>query len=101
MLKTDTTRIVPPPKITLADAGTDTSAVNTFVGGTRLPETDLLGVGLGNDEIFGAVGEILDGRSTRRTSNAIYLKPYLDKSDGGTGIYLEQAGQRLNPENFR
>ena len=87
--------------ITLADAGTDTSAVNTFVGGTRLPETDLLGVGDVNDEIFGAVGEILGGRSTRPTSSAIYLKPYLDSSDGGTGLYLDQTGQQLNPENFR
>ena len=87
--------------ITLADAGTDTSAVNTFVGGTRLPATDLLGAGSVNDEIFGAVGEILGGRSTRPTSSAIYLKPYLDSSDGGTGLYLDQTGQQLNPENFR
>ena len=31
--------------ITLADAGTDTSAVNTFVGGTSLPNIDLKGSG--------------------------------------------------------
>lgn len=87
--------------ITLADAGTDTSAVNTFVGNTRLPGTDLLGAGIGNGEIFGAVEEILGGRSTRRASSGIYLKPYLDPADGGTGAYLNQAGQPLDPDNFR
>ncbi|MEA5465739.1 COP23 domain-containing protein [Leptothoe sp. PORK10 BA2] len=92
--------------ITLADAGTDTNAVNTLVGGTRWPDTDLsdsglLGAGNVNSEIFGAVEEILGGRSTRPTTNAIYLKPYLDPSDGGTGLYLDQSGQPLNPDNFR
>ena len=85
--------------ITLADAGTDTNAVNTFVGSTRLPGTDLLG-GLDND-VLGTVGGILGRRSTQRSSDGIYLKPYLDPSDGGTGVYLNQTGQRLNPENFR
>lgn len=87
--------------ITLADAGTDTSAVNTFVGGTRLPETDLLGTVGVNDEVLGAVGEILGGRSTRRASNGIHLKPYLDPADGGTGMYLNQSEKRLTPDNFR
>ena len=87
--------------ITLADAGTDTSAVNTFVGRTRLPETDLLESVGGNDEIFGALGEILGRQSTQRVSNGIYLKPYLDPSDGGTGVYLNQSNQRLDPDNFR
>ncbi len=74
--------------ITLADAGTGTSAVNTFVGGMRLPETDLSGTGALNNEIFGAVRDALGGRSTRRRAEGIYLKPYLDPSDGGTGLYL-------------
>lgn len=87
--------------ITLADAGTDTSAVNTFVGSSRLPDIDLLGAGSGNNEIFGAVGEVFSSRSTRRTTSGIYLKPYLDPADGGTGAYLNQAGQPLNPDNFR
>lgn len=87
--------------ITLADAGTDTSAVNTFVGGTRLPGTDVLGAGPLNDEILGTVGEILGTQPARRTSRSIYLKPYLDPADGGTGIHLNGAGQRLNPDNFR
>ena len=87
--------------ITLADAGSDTNAVNTFVGGTRLPDTDLLGSGSLNDEIFGAVSNILGNRSTRQPSNGIYLKPFLDPADGGTGEYLNQSGQPLNPDNFR
>ncbi len=87
--------------ITLADAGTETNAVNTFIGGRRLPETDLSGTGVFNDEIFGAVSEILGSRSARRRSDGIYLKPYLDPSDGGTGIYLNQSSQPLNPDNFR
>ncbi|MEM8613358.1 MAG: COP23 domain-containing protein [Cyanobacteria bacterium P01_H01_bin.105] len=87
--------------ITLADAGTDTNAVNTFMGSTRLPETDFLGAGTLDNEILGTVGSILGSRSTQRPANGIYLKPYLDPADGGTGAYLNQAGQRLNPENFR
>ncbi|MEM1240144.1 MAG: COP23 domain-containing protein [Cyanobacteria bacterium P01_H01_bin.26] len=87
--------------ITLADAGTDTSAVNTFVGGTSLPNIDLLGSGTLNNELLGTVGEILDSQSARRPSNGIYLKPYLDPADGGTGVYLNQSGQPLNPDNFR
>lgn len=87
--------------ITLADAGTDTSAVNTFVGSSRLPDAGLLGTDIGDDEILGAVGEILGSRSPRRQANGIYLKPYLDPADGGTGIYLNQTGQPLNPDNFR
>lgn len=86
--------------ITLADAGTDTNAVNTFVDGVTLPditsETETL-----NNEILGTVSEILGGRSIRRRSNGIYLKPYLDPSDGGTGVYLNQTGRPLNPDNFR
>ena len=83
-----TTRDAVFSNITLADAGTNTSAVNTFVGGVRLPETDLLGTGGLNDEIFGAVRGALEDRSTRRSSDGIYLKPYLDPADGGTGLYL-------------
>ena len=77
------------------------NAVNTFVGGTRLPDTDLLGSGSLDDEIFGAVSNILGNRSTRQASNGIYLKPFLDPADGGTGEYLNQSGQPLNPDNFR
>lgn len=74
--------------ITLADAGTDTSAVNTFVGSTRLLGTDLFGTSILTNEILvDTVGEIL---GTERTSG-IYLKPYLDPADGGTGLYLNQA----------
>lgn len=88
--------------ITLADAGSNTSAVNTFVGGTALPGQDLFGSGVLNDDIFGAVGQILAGQSApRQRSNGINLKPYLDTSDGGTGAYLDQVGQPLNPDNFR
>ena len=87
--------------ITLADAGTGTNGVTTFVGGSRLPNTDLLGRDVANGEIFGIVGEILGERSTPRVANGIYLKPYLDPADGGTGEYLKQAEQPLNPDNFR
>ena len=77
--------------ITLADAGTGTSAVNTFVGGARLPNS-VLGTGSTNSEIWGTVGEILGDQSTRsaRRTSGIYLKPYLDPADGGTGAYLYQ-----------
>lgn len=73
--------------ITLADAGTGTSAVNTFVGSTRWPGTDLWGTSIVTDETLGTVGEILGTQQPR----GIYLKPYLDPADGGTGRYLKQT----------
>lgn len=83
--------------ITLADAGTNTDAVTTFVGGSGV---DILGTGGLDSEIFGVASEILGGRPAQ--ARGIYLKPYLDPSDGGTGAYLNQTdGRQLNPENFR
>ena len=85
--------------ITLADAGTNTDAVTTFVGGSSI---DILGTGGLDGEVFGIAGEILGGRPTQARSSGIYLKPYLDPSDGGTGAYLDQTnGRQLDPENFR
>lgn len=87
--------------ITLADAGTNTNAVNTFVGTNQFPATDLLGIGGLNHELLETVGDILGERSVQPSSRGIDLKPYLAPSDGGTGVYLNQPGQPLNPNNFR
>ncbi|MEM6255302.1 MAG: COP23 domain-containing protein [Cyanobacteria bacterium P01_D01_bin.156] len=76
--------------ITLADAGTDTSAVNTFVGTTRLPGSDLFRLGSRNNSINDVLGEVLMGQPApgHRSYRGIYLKPFLDPVDGGTGDYL-------------
>ncbi|MBE9069383.1 hypothetical protein IQ260_22315 [Leptolyngbya cf. ectocarpi LEGE 11479] len=82
-----TTRDAVFSNITLADAGTDTSAVNTFVGSTRLPGTDLFGTSILTNETLGTLNEILGTEQPR----GIYLKPYLDPADGGTGRYLNHT----------
>jgi hypothetical protein len=95
--------------LTVADGGTMTQGVNTYVsngnGNFNLTE-NLVNLGL----------SALGSNSAWKTSNAdrnINLKPYLAPSDGGTGLglmngvqvqkgsRLNQRGLRLNPNNFR
>ncbi|WP_449418284.1 COP23 domain-containing protein [Phormidium nigroviride] len=80
--------------LTVADSGQSTQGVNTFVDGNtgRIIER-VLGV---------------DSPRNRRNSqsDSIYLRPFLDRADGGTGTRLRgglrsQPGPRLNPDNFR
>lgn len=94
--------------ITLADGGSMTQPVNSF---------------LGNNQDFLNLNNILNGISgssvNRNTSRArgVNLRPYLDPSDGGSGSRLtggitqnraprnipnnSRPGRRLNPDNFR
>lgn len=78
--------------LTVADSGQQTDGVTTFAGGDQ-------------DDLLGRIGEVFNLPS-RRTSNGINLRPFLDRADGGTGTQL-QGGQtqsspvRLNPGNFR
>jgi len=84
--------------LTVADSGQQTQGVNTFVGNNR-------------GGILGEVGRWLNlgslgGNSTSSSySNAINLRPFLDRADGGTGQFLRNRaatpGRRLNPNNFR
>ncbi|PZU96537.1 MAG: hypothetical protein DCE90_09495 [Pseudanabaena sp.] len=95
-----------------ADSGQTTTAVNTFGsrGGSRgtlnsistdlglgIDLSNVLGSVLSSDRPVGNVGNVGSGN--------IYLKPYLDPSDGGTGASLTNSGfssgRRLNPDNFR
>ncbi|MBT9310958.1 COP23 domain-containing protein [Leptothoe kymatousa TAU-MAC 1615] len=88
--------------ITLADSGTSTSGVNTFVGGTQLPETELFDSEVWNSSIAETLGNVLSGQTPQRQrASGIYLKPYLDPADGGTGEYLTPSKQLLSPDNFR
>jgi Circadian oscillating protein COP23 len=88
--------------LTIADSGTMTQGVNTYVssGNSSLNLTDnLVNLGL----------SVLGNNSGWRSSYAdrdINLKPYLSPADGGTGRGLTngvrpQKGLRLNPNNFR
>ncbi len=88
--------------LTVADSGQQTQGVNTFVNG-------------GSGGLGGWIGEAARmlnvsipglGNSQAATSNAINLRPFLDRADGGTGTYLKKSaltspGRRLNPNRFR
>lgn len=88
--------------LTVADSGQQTQGVNTFVNG---------GSG-GSGGWIGEAARMLNinipgiGNSQAATSNAINLRPFLDRADGGTGTYLKKSalispGRRLNPNRFR
>ncbi len=82
--------------LALADAGNDTTVVNTFTGS-------------GSSDILGQIGEAINfplggSSATRSTSAGINLKPFLDRADGGTGAALRgdnAPSRRLSPNNFR
>jgi hypothetical protein len=98
-----------------ADNGQLTTAVNTFQGRDRAQNrtqnrtlndiTGDLGLGIDLSGINGVLGSVLSpNRPTSNVrSNNLYLKPFLDPSDGGTGRFAnsEVNGRRLNPDNFR
>ena len=93
-----------------ADSGQATTAVNTYRGRDRTLNdiTGDLGLGIDLREINGVLGSVLS--PSRTVSNVrsgnLYLKPFLDPSDGGTGASLANngftnGGRRFNPDNFR
>ncbi len=97
-----------------ADSGQTTTAVNTYQGNGRDRTlgniTGNLGLGgIDLSSINGVLGSVLTNRPAPTASNIrggnIYLKPFLDPSDGGTGASLGSSnftgGRRLNPDNFR
>ncbi len=73
-----------------ADAGNDTTVVNTFTGN--------------GSNILEQIGEVLNFPTANPSADAINLKPFLDTADGGTGTALRATpspGRPLNPDNFR
>jgi hypothetical protein len=88
--------------LTVADSGQTTQGVNTFVS-TGNGNLNL------NDNLVNMGLSIVGGNSTWRNSFAdtgIDLTPYLDPSDGGSGLGMTNGVQvtktlRLNPERFR
>jgi Circadian oscillating protein COP23 len=94
--------------LTIADNGTMTQGVNTYVsnGNRNVNLTDNL-VNLGLSILGSNSG--LSGNSGWKSSYAdrdINLKPFLSPADGGTGRALTNGvrlhrGLRLNPNNFR
>jgi Circadian oscillating protein COP23 len=92
--------------LTIADKGTMTQGVNTYVSNGNVNLNDNL-VNLGLSILGSNSG--LGGNSGWRSSYAdqdINLKPFLSPADGGTGRALTHGvrlhrGLRLNPNNFR
>ncbi len=100
--------------LTTADSGQQTTAVNTYRGRDRTLNdiTGNLGLGIDLSSVNSVLGSVL---STSRPapnlrSGNLYLKPFLDPSDGGSGASLNtgsnnsgvnDTGRRFNPENFR
>lgn len=84
--------------LTVADSGQSTQGVNTFLDGE---DARFL------ERIFGIEGSGTRGRRpSRMRSDSIYLWPFLDRADGGTGTRLRggmggRSNPRLNPNNFR
>jgi hypothetical protein len=98
-----TTRDAVFENLTVADRGTITQGVNTFVGNSRST------VNL-NDDLVNLGLSLLGGGSTWVNStvarSAINLRPHLDPADGGTGVHITNGipiPQKilLNPERFR
>jgi len=97
--------------LSTADSGQQTTAVNTYRGRDRTLNdiTGDLGLGIDLSGINGVLGSVLSSNrpsSNVRGNNNLYLKPFLDPSDGGTGSNLANngftsSGRRLNPDNFR
>ena len=97
--------------LTTADSGQTTTAVNTYRGRDRGLSGISRDLGLGIDlsDLNGVLGSVLS-TNTPTPANIrggnLYLKPFLDPSDGGTGASLGAgftggSGRRLNPNNFR
>lgn len=85
--------------LTVADSGQATQAVNTFVGGRGNGTLNQVLNNLG-------LSSILSGSNSQSKTQNIYLKPFLDQADGGTGTQLkggvsQLSNPRLNPGNFR
>jgi len=91
-----------------ADTGQQTISVPTFIEGDRSrSKIDLAGLlgGISRGRNSQILTQDSSNNSTSFSGNGIYLKPYLDPSDGGTGTRLVNGftsqGNRFNPSNFR
>lgn len=89
--------------LTVADSGQATQGVTTFMGGNDVTQilNDLLNIGLPSGGTINA---------PRSTSQNINLRPFLDRTDGGTATQLtggmrsgvrSNSSPRLNPDRFR
>ncbi|GEM_PF-1179575 len=90
--------------LTVADNGESTEGVYTFTEGSNNPLNGALGGILNGDLTI--LNQTLGGNTSGRSGNGIYLKPFLDANDGGTGAYLNThnssgGGRQLNPNIFR
>jgi hypothetical protein len=87
--------------LTIADSGQQTQGVNTFVSGNSGGSGGWIG------EAARMLNIKLPGMNNSQAidSDAINLRPFLDRADGGTGTYLRKSaiapGRRLNPNRFR
>lgn len=80
--------------LSVADSGQQTQGVNTYTGG-------------GLESVIGQIGQALDIKmpslEPAPIDDAINLRPFLDRADGGTGEKLGRvkSAPRLNPGRFR
>jgi hypothetical protein len=86
--------------LTIADAGTDTTTVNTYTNGDS---SNLMGQ---ISDVLGSLGgdlPIPSASSSPASSRGLNLKPFLDEADGGTGTAIKDNAptRRLDPTNFR
>ena len=94
--------------LTVADSGQQTQGVYTFTNSGN-PLNNSLG-SIFNGDLSG-LNQTLGGNSSSSFSGSgIYLKPFLDPQDGGTGNYFnsnsssqpsQNGGRQLNPNIFR
>ncbi len=86
--------------ISVADSGENTTGVATYSEGNSNRTTRQIGKEIGIDLSSIGLGKV-------QKSNTIDLKPFLDRTDGGTGEKLSRSSQnrsrsnQLNPNNFR
>jgi hypothetical protein len=95
--------------LTVADSGESTSGVYTFTEGDNPLNGTLGNIGNILNGNMGILNPTLGG-NTSYSGSGIYLKPFLDGNDGGTGAYLNHQnssntrqtdGIRLDPNIFR
>jgi Circadian oscillating protein COP23 len=95
--------------LTVADSGQTTAPVSTFVDGDRnlqsLFGVDLAGLLGGRPQQSSASAPTNASRPNNFSGDGIYLKPFLDPSDGGTGAGLRDGtrvrGNLFKPSTFR
>lgn len=85
--------------LAIADSGQQTAGVFTLRSNANSQILDQLGEAL-NLNLGGLLGGQSDRRAPlRQIPNGIYLKPFLDRADGGTGASLKQLPRHTSKQS--